>query len=876
MSDGRLFLGGDGGSEKQVRLPTKKVGDNELNEPEIHNSWGFKLQPRLRRCPVFLAASIWKTAAKWAFAAYNNVGVDLLLDAGRLKEAADSTVSSLSGLVWKADGDCTQAENGCVETIRLVPGGVVLCRLWLNQGHEGLEEMGQKSCSQQGHPKTQWQSYYAEVGLKFNFRKVTVVLHCSCRMIEGYVEEFKEDFGLGVIGSATLRSKGKEKRLSQTAYMKVGDMLTIDLKDTVYNKKMNWFKSKIRRAQTKANHGRGALWRICLRPSDSWSFLPSTLEALAVAPTSAGVNLSPPRGENCQETTKALKSFVETVVEKPQMEQAKAAWLNVVNFSCNEKSCNSEKPWMMNELPNQNEDQNPHDAYLDMVESGRGPFSQDTPQCRKQVMNLTDLLKKQNFSSDVIYSLLTGGLDASRGKLYNIRETLKRPLSFWVGFGRQDAVDLAKNCNMTYLLHEDLPLGKALGNKSVDALSQCGPNRKGSLVASSSLSMVRYFKVAQHALYIHVNATLEAMKSGRFSTFWEFERPQISSQPPIAGIQVFSYPDAEKCDNLMPELRKSWEERGEDTSNWRLVRFLACEDLVTDEVKGQQERQPIPRGKIFRKPFEPCITVANIADKDWSQGVFLAEDKDLDKSCDQQLRFFKIAIASQPLKFDKKRQEMASDETLKKLTDAMLEGSKRFPGPKGSAFSKKNAGKWHSKVLGRLGLAGREWSLYLHGNCVTLIHDALKPLLNDDVTLTELTLNEEFLDSRAIETTIGELTHLHKNGLYKFVSRCPLDMRHTDEPENLCPHWKKDRKYFIPLVDLGNQSRFQVKLNQIRGSRWFTYDIKNPSDLENIHSEEIGALWGGGEFHPQECKRSGKEKPEKEKTKWSFWRKKGK
>lgn len=289
--------------------------------------------------------------------------------------------------------------------------------------------------------------------------------------IKGYID-VEEDSGLGISVSARLHIEGKNgsiiKSLSNKDQMKVGDWLKISVHYKTYvENNMTWFKQfkrKMYEIQTRYNYhtrARGR-WQGCLRPSKFWNFLPSTLQALALAPTSAGVNLSPPEGEKCRDTTKVFRSFVEKVVEKTQVEQAKAAWLNVVNFRCNERNFNSEKPWMMNET--KEDDQNHREAYLDMVETGRGPFSEDKPECRQQVMNLIDLLHKSDFSFDVIYSLLTGGLDASRGKLYNIRKTLNRPLSFWLGFARQDTVNLAKNSNMTdmtYLLHEDLPLGSS-------------------------------------------------------------------------------------------------------------------------------------------------------------------------------------------------------------------------------------------------------------------------------------------------------------------------------------------------------------------------------------------------------------------------------
>eukprot|EP00438_Fugacium_kawagutii_P023798 Skav228145 [mRNA] locus=scaffold2683:76253:80064:+ [translate_table: standard] len=604
VSDGRLFLPpGQKGQEYgrllvlgDKREATKEIGGIELSELEVNKYWSrriplghkFKLQPELRNCPIFVATSIWKTAAKWALAAYNNIGADLLVNYGKLQTAAGSTMSSLPGLIWEVDGRCTQDERGCVETVAVEPGEPVECTLWLIQGHEG--------------------------------------------------------------------------------------------------------------------------------------------EAL-------------------------------------------------------------------------------HDA-------------------------------------------------------------------------------------------------------SVDALSHCEPKRQGPLRASSSLSMLRYHKVAQHALYIHVNATLKTMRSGILNIFWEFERPQISSQPPIAGIQVFSYPGGEKCNELMPALRKSWEERGEDSTNWRLVRFLACHDLGPYEEKGQQERKPFPEGKIFRKPFEPCTTMANIANKDWAQGVFLAEDRDEDTHClnlTRQLPNFKIVMASQPLKSEKKNKKWQvveraltnnpfveglvllgvglTDETLKNLTAAMLEGSKRFIFGQNQGALKQHAEK-NSRKLRRRSVYSkpnrRKWSLYLHGNCVTNVHDALEPLLNDHVTLTELTLNEEFLDPSVVESTMGDLGNMRKNGLSKFTSHCPQDMRQTHS--KWCPHWKKGHNLQESLEGIkkmkGPMITVRKGILKTKRSMRFTYDINNQSNFELLQDREIRAIWSGGKIDPEECK-SKKEKTNwwsswRKPGNWSFWRKKNK
>ena len=177
---------------------------------------------------------------------------------------------------------------------------------------------------------------------------------------------------------------------------------------------------------------------------------------------------------------------------------------------------------------------------------------------------------------------------------------------------------------------DPLVLGKMIDDPKVRVLSGCIWKRSGPLWTSSSRSILRFQKKSNKPLYIQVNNTFErqpGMERGLKETiFWLFERAEVGRQPPPAGIQIYSHSMGEKCNQLVPELCKSWEELGLGVASWRQVRFLACKD-VEDWHQTPNAKEPfLPQGTVYRKPFQPCPSAAAILEHDWSQGVFLPEE----------------------------------------------------------------------------------------------------------------------------------------------------------------------------------------------------------------------------------------------------------
>ena len=162
----------------------------------------------------------------------------------------------------------------------------------------------------------------------------------------------------------------------------------------------------------------------------------------------------------------------------------------------------------------------------------------------------------------------------------------------------------------------------------MNVLRGCTWQRSGPLWTSASRGILQHQQRANSTLFIQVNSTLEkaaGMPRGlKDSIFWLFERLEIGQNPPQDGIQVFSHSHGEACDTPMPELRSSWENLRLSVAGWGIMRFFACQDIqgwsqipmATDE----------PQGKVYRKPFEACTSDHDVWQRDWSKGIFFAEE----------------------------------------------------------------------------------------------------------------------------------------------------------------------------------------------------------------------------------------------------------